>query len=82
MGKAVANLFSQLLRECIVVWNDWFGYDENKNTTKYKTTFEMVFAKIERPTKLVHFTVHEPPKEKIESANQSESTNYTMIGMY
>jgi len=68
------QLFSQLLRECIVVWNDWFGYDKKKNPTKYKKTYDAVFAKVEKPTKLVHFTKPEPAEDRVlpQSINQSE----------
>ena len=68
------RLFLQLLRECIVVWNDWFGYDKKKNPTKYKKTYDSVFAKAEKPTKLVHFTKPEATEDKVlpQSINQSE----------
>jgi len=55
-SDALVKLFSQLLRECIVKWNEWFGYDKKKNPTKYKKTYDAVFAKVEIPKKTGSFS--------------------------
>lgn len=48
--------FLQLLGECLTIWNDWFGLDEQRNPTKYQETYETVFAKIEKPTFFLYYT--------------------------
>jgi hypothetical protein len=48
--------FLQLLGECLVIWNDWFGLDEQRNPTKYQETFEIVFSKIEKPLFFLYYT--------------------------
>lgn len=57
LEPAVISSFTQLLEECIDVWNERFGTDTRGKPTKYKSTYNDVATKVKMPTKRALFDV-------------------------
>jgi len=74
LGPSLIDSFTQLLIECIVVWHDWFGLDQNKKPTKYWTVYnDLIVHKVPIPKKKTHFPDHNGESALApRSGNQSE----------
>lgn len=62
--------FDQLLLECIIFWAEWFGKDIKGKPTKFQSTYDEVFQKVEIPKK---FSFFKKKKAAAEGQNPPES---------
>jgi len=62
-----------------VIWSDWFGFDEQRNPTKYQETYDAVFAKIEKPLFFLYYTKPQSYNEGITPQETPQPENSLIL---